>query len=155
MQTKACYPEATPPPHRTVPVFSIVAAYEDFTTGRRAECLCDFIESSLVHEWRAVRHLWKFELLEVPALRKLAAQDADAANLILIACHRQTELPPGVLAWTELWRARHSRAVGLMGLFDHPPGQAAHGCLTQTYLKHLAQQTHLEFVGATLPAEIS
>jgi hypothetical protein len=140
---------------RGIPVFSVVIAYEDFATGNEAKRACDFVSASFTHHWRVLSQMWKFDLLEVAELRELAAQDAALADLIIVACHHDHELPAGVKAWIETWRAYKAEAVGLIGLFDCPPGQAKDGRATQNYLKHVAQQSHMQFLIAQVRAQIS
>jgi hypothetical protein len=155
MQKRVSCSSAACPRPEAAPGFTVVIVYEDFGTGIDAKRACNFLAASFTHQWHVVRHMWKFELLGVDELREIAAQDAAMADLIIIACHREHDLPADVKKWVETWRAYQGEAVGLIGLFDGAPGGANHACVTQAYLKHIAKQSHLEFLAAQVRAQIS
>ena len=151
MQRTVSNSAVSAPERRAIPAFKVVVAYEDFATGLEAKRACDFVSASFTHEWTVLSQMWKFELLGVAELRQLAAQAATMANLIIVACHGDRELPADVKTWIETWRASKGDAVGLIGLFDCPPGQAKPACVTQAYLEHVAQKSHMDFLAAQVP----
>jgi len=83
---------------------NVVIAYEDLETGKRAKRIHDFLVENLGHDCQFTNQMWKFELLGIPKLREMAAQDAMMADIVIISCHG-AELPSDFKAWVELWAA--------------------------------------------------
>jgi hypothetical protein len=131
---------------KVVPTFRVVIVYEDFRTARQAQQACDFLAANLTHEWQVTSQMWKFDLLRIPELRELAAEDALLANLIIVSCNGDGELPADVRTWIEMWLGHDADAVALVALLDCPPGQAERAQVTQGYLKRVAQRAHMEFI---------
>jgi hypothetical protein len=130
---------------KVVPTFRVVNVYEDFTAAAQAKRAYDFLVANLTHEWRVTSQMWKFDLLCIPELRELAAEDAALADLIIVSCHGDGELSADVRAWIEMWLGYKADAVALVALLDCPPGQAEHAQATRAYLERVAQRAHLEF----------
>jgi hypothetical protein len=126
-------------------MFRVVIAYEDFGTASQAKRAYDFLVANLTHEWQVTRQMWKFDLLRLPELRELAAEDAVLADLIIVSCSGDGELPADVRAWMEMWLGHKSDAVALIALLDCPPGQAEGAQATRTYLERVAQRARMEF----------
>jgi hypothetical protein len=128
-----------------IPVFSVVLVFEDFNTGKRAKRAYDFLVGNLTQEWRVISQMWKFEVLSIPELREMAASDAARANLIIVSCRGDRELPVEVKDWIEMWQSDKGEPVALVALFDRPPEQAEHAQATQAYLEHVAKRGRMEF----------
>jgi hypothetical protein len=128
-----------------IPVFSVVIAFEDFDTGKRANRAYDFLVANLSQEWRVTSQMWKFEVLGIPELRQMAAEDVASANIIIISSRGDRELPTDVKAWIELWLGYRGDPVALFALFDCAPEQTQHAKATQTYLKRVAKRGRMEF----------
>jgi hypothetical protein len=128
-----------------VPAFRVVIVYEDFITAKRAKQAYEFLVANLTREWRVVCQMWKFELLRLPALRRLAAEDAALADVIIVSCRAEGELPADLRAWVKMWLDYKGDNVALIALLDCPPGQAEHAQATQAYLERIAQRAHMEF----------
>lgn len=135
-----------------VPVFSVLIAYEDFATGTHANRACDFLVANLSHEWRVTSQMWKFDVLKVPELQKMAAKDAAMANLMIISSRGDRELPADVKSWLETSLEYEGDTVALIGLFGCPPEQSLHAQATQAYLFGVAQRGHKTFF--TWPAVV-
>jgi hypothetical protein len=103
------------------------------------------VVANLTHEWQVTSQMWKFDLLRVPELRELAAEDAVLADLIIVSCNADGELPAGVRAWIEMSLGSQAKAVALVALLDCPPGEVERARNTQTYLERVAQRAHMEF----------
>jgi hypothetical protein len=145
MQNAAKQRSVSSPGGKVVPAFRVVMVYEDFRTARQATRAYDFLVANLTHEWRVTSQMWKFDVLRIPELRALAAEDAMMADLIIVSCNGEGELPSGVRTWIEMWLGYKAGAVALVALLDVPPGQAERARVTQAYLEHVAQRAHMEF----------
>ncbi len=94
----------------------------------------------LIYSW------WNFEVLTVAVLRKLAAQEAAAAELVVVAAPSGPDLPPEVLDWMSLWLATNdNRSRALVALLESKTAgtRAAPGRLAQ--LKHAAALGRMDF----------
>jgi hypothetical protein len=119
--------------------------YEDFRAARQAKQAYDFLVANLTNEWQITSQMWKFELLRIPDLRALAAEDAMLTDLIIVSCNGDGELPADVRTWIEMSLGSKADAVALVALLDCQPGQAERAQVTQAYLEHVAQRAHMEF----------
>jgi hypothetical protein len=145
MQNAAKQRSVSAPGGKVVPTFRVVTVYEDFRTARQAKQAYEFLAANLTHEWQVTSQMWKFDLLRIPELRELAAEDALQADLIIVSCNGDGELPAEVRAWIEMSLGSRTDAVALVALLDCPPGQAERAQATQAYLERIAQRAHLEF----------
>src|SRR5437867_3612515 len=87
-------------------VFNVVVAYEDFVAGKRAKDTCDTIIRDLGPNYTFHFDLWKFDVLQVPQLREIAANDALDAHMIIIAAQGKDELPQALKDWIQNWSPR-------------------------------------------------
>jgi hypothetical protein len=123
-------------------VFNVVIAYEDFETGKHGKNTYDFLVEHLGEECQFSNQMWKFDVLSVPKLREMAAKDAAAADIIVIAAHGRNDLPTPVKAWIESWQSEKIRAIALVALFDsddyidNP---------ARSYLAGVAERAHIDF----------
>ncbi len=131
---------------QTAPVFKVVIAYEDFATARRAQQAFDFLSQNLSHQWQVTSQMWKFELLSPRQLRDMAASDAATADVVMVACHDDSELPPHVRSWIETWTRRRGRIVALVAVLDGTPAQAKGPRSPQPYLEGVAKRAGVEFL---------
>jgi hypothetical protein len=130
---------------KVVPTFRVVIVYENSSNVRQAKQAYDFLVANLTHEWQVTSRMWKFDLLRIPELRELAAEDALLADLIIVSCNGNGELPAHVRTWIEMTLGSMPDAVALVALLDCPPGQAERAQVTQAYLERVAQRAHMEF----------
>lgn len=129
----------------TTPVFNVVIAYEDFEAGKTAKKTYDFLVSQLGHDCRFVNQMWKFNVLDIPKLREIAAKDAAMADILILACHGGADLPGAVKAWIEQWETLKSNALALVALF-HPATAQREGAQTaRSYLAGVAKRNKMEF----------
>ena|ERR1035437_3424380 len=145
MQSAAIDPPVVSSDGEIIPVFSVVIAYEDFTTGKQAKRAADFLVANLSHEWQVTSQMWKFEVLSIPELREMAAKDAAMADLIIVSSHGDDELPADVKGWVEMWRGHEGGAGALVAFFDRPPEHAGHAQVTHAYLEGVAKRGQMEF----------
>lgn len=123
------------------PALNVVIAYEDLETGKRAMKTYDYLVEHLGDQCLFANQMWKFDVLSVSKLRDIAAKDAAAADIIMIAAHEGNQLPREVKAWIELWLSYKTHASALVGLFgtesvDNP---------VRDYLAGVAKRAKIEF----------
>jgi hypothetical protein len=78
--------------------------------------LCETVRHELGNELLLQLAEWKFEMLAQSALRQLAALDADAAQLLVIALSDRSVLPRGVGQWITSWASPHPIRPGVVVL---------------------------------------
>ena len=123
------------------PALNVVIAYEDLETGKRAMKTYDYLVEHLGDQCLFANQMWKFDVLSVSKLREIAAKDAAAADIIMIAAHEGNQLPREVKAWIEQWLSYKTHASALVGLFgtesvDNP---------VRDYLAGVAKRANIEF----------
>ncbi len=123
----------------------VVTAYEDFETGRHAKRTYDFLVGNLGDDWKFTNQMWKFNILENPGLREIAAKDAALADLIIVSSHGGGELPSHVKRWLEAWLALRGDALALVALFDCPRAEAQRTVAMRDYLADVARRARVEF----------
>lgn len=139
-------PKAGDPGTQTNGYLKVVILYEDFATARLAYHACDLIKDRLGLNGCLVYDVWKFEVLRMPALREMAADEAARADFIIVASHGQGPLPAQIEAWSRLWLERAEEKKGaLIVLFDRPLAEPAPPDPVSPYLECMAQQAHWEF----------
>lgn len=88
----------------------LLLAYEDAATARRAKCAVERVLRSTEVKARSKFHLCKLDLLDVPELRRQAAQEAAAADLLIVSIHGNRRLPnqaeSNVIEWVGVMRAK-------------------------------------------------
>jgi hypothetical protein len=123
-----------------------VIAYQDFATGARAKHALDHIAHETGHEGEFAQTMWKFDVLRMPKLRDMAAEEAAIADLIVISAHGDDSLPAAVREWIEDAAARRGQRAGgivllldrLDGIFEGPRGIRA-------YLRKIAREADLDY----------
>jgi hypothetical protein len=146
MQPSANYhPPLDSPELDLNPSFNVVIAYEDFETGKQAKRTFDFLAEQLKDECQFTNQMWKFDVLNIPKLREMAAKDAAGADIVIISCHARSELAPEVRAWIELWLAERNEAIALVALLDSPPGFTMETIALRKYLADVALRGGMEF----------
>jgi hypothetical protein len=123
------------------PALNVVIAYEDLETGKRAMKTYDYLVEHLGDQCLFANQMWKFDVLSVSKLREIAAKDASAADIIMIAAHEGNPLPREVKAWIELWLSYKTHASALVGLF----GAQSVDSPVRDYLVGVAKRAKIEF----------
>jgi hypothetical protein len=80
-----------------------VVLYDNRDSATRAQDVCDQFSQQGAGRYTFEQTHWKFELLHVPALRALAAEETRDADFVLVTIRGQGELPAEVRAWVEEW----------------------------------------------------
>jgi hypothetical protein len=66
--------------------------------------------------------LWRCDMLRWPATADLALEDAQAAQLIVLALRNPTALPAGMLDWLEQWASGQHVPEAALAVFDESRG---------------------------------
>lgn len=135
-------PLVNAPDLEAAPTFSVVIAYEDFETGKHAKRTYDFLVENLGREYNFVNQMWKFEVLTIPKLREIAAEDAAKADIIIISSHGR-ELPDQTKIWIESWLEQPRNPLALVALFDSPWRYETND--VRDYLAEVARRGEMEF----------
>ena len=123
---------------------SVVAVHEDFATGARVGEVCRTLAGELGGGCEVVNQPWLVNLLRLPRLRAIAAEDAAAADVVIVSLHDAGEFPIELKDWVEAWlQQKRDHPKVLLALFDEDGGQTAG--LLQAYLEAAAQRGGLAF----------
>src|SRR4051794_38306947 len=79
----------------------VLIVYEDFATGQHAMSASKRLFGQLNRDFESQASFWKFDVLRVPTMRQLAAQDAIEADVVVIAAHADQALPTDLKSWLE------------------------------------------------------
>lgn len=103
-------------PGKDVKVF---VACEGSANAKEACALLERLARNTKADGRLFYSWWNFEVLPITALRKMAATEAAAADLVIIAGQNSQELPESVIDWVSQWlTVRDYRCRALMALVD-------------------------------------
>lgn len=122
-----------------------VAAYEDSHTDARVHEFCQTLERYLGEKCKVSKQMWLINELRMPQLRAIAADEAAAADLVIVAIHHAQSLPTEVKEWIDLWvRQKRRHPIVLLALLD-PAYRGDSGCL-KSYLKEASSKGKIEFL---------
>jgi len=125
----------------------MVIIYENAATGKRANHFCEQLIQELDGAALGIKDLWSFKVLDIPHVRRAAAEAASMANVVILALDGHTELPDGIKDWMEKWAGRlvgHSPIlIALFGAADVKQEAVAS---TRAFLGTLAERAGLTFL---------
>lgn len=122
-----------------------IAASEDSSTEGRIAEFCRNLSHQLGVRNPVTHQVWLLSELRMPQLRAIAARDAAAADMLLVAVHHADSLPDELAAWLELWLAqKRKRTRLLVALFD--PVYSGISLGLRARLEDVAKQGRLEFL---------
>jgi hypothetical protein len=125
---------------------NVVVAYEDFYAGSRAKAVFDRIAGHLRSANFLKCEMWKFNVLEVPGLSRLAASEAARAHLIVVAAHEGRELLDAVQDWIRgrlVEKGEMPRA--LVAILNHDETVAGNRTPVATCLRKMAETAKVDF----------
>ena len=133
----------------------VLVACENSAAGQAAIELLGRLAGGSGLGGRLIYSSWNFELFTNASLRRLAADEAAAAGMIIVAARAEPPLPEKVVEWMSLWLAandNHSRA--LVALLDSgaAPSPATSGALRQ--LKKAAALGRMDFFAKGTDAKL-
>ena len=131
----------------------LLATFEDSLTGTRVRDFCQSLSQSLGRECEVIEHIWLFSTFRLRELRQIAAEEACAADLVIISVHRADSLPDEVKGWIDLWIGRKpSRQSVLLALVDPDYEGAPHS--VEEYLRETARRGGMNFLLETKEAPL-
>jgi hypothetical protein len=133
---------------RSKPSLQILIIYEDYLTGNCALRTCDRLLQRFRRNTDCHTTSWKFELLRLPKLKKMAADEAVAADMIVVSAHAHSELPIEVKDWMDLWLpSKQTSGSALVALLHCSELQLQATCElpTETYLRKCASCAKLDY----------
>jgi hypothetical protein len=123
----------------------LLATFEDSVTGTRVKEFCQGLSRDLGQQCQIIEHVWLFSTFRLRELQEIAAEEASAADLIIISVHPAESLPDEVKHWIELWLSQKgTRDAVLLALLDPPHEGASHSM--ETYLQDIARRGGMEFL---------
>jgi hypothetical protein len=147
MTTLPFPPSTSHPDSEEKPVYSLVIVYEDIATGKRANHFCDNLMQELGESALLAKDLWSFKVLDIPQVRRVAAEVAAAADVVILALDGHAELPDGVKAWLEEWVGRPAgRKPILIGLFSAGDDGQGTAASTRAFFSAAAETAGLTFL---------
>lgn len=137
------------------PALRVAVLYEDQRAGQRAKELCDRLAVRLHYAVRFYHHLWRFDLLAQPGWSDKAAEHVTEADVVIIAGHTASTLPPFLSDYLERWLPRkNSQTSALVALFDARDSTPADPAPLREYLRALAALAGMDFFIRVTPAGI-
>jgi hypothetical protein len=123
----------------------LVEAFEDSATGTRIKEFRQTLSEQLGPGCQLIEHVWLFNLFRFHELQEIAAEEAAAADLIVISVHDPESLPDEAKRWMDGWLRRGTaRHAVVLVLQDSPPD--AESRPVEGYLQEAARRGGMEFV---------
>jgi hypothetical protein len=124
---------------------TLVAAFEDSATGTRLKGFCEDISRHLSPHCRVVEHVWLLSLFRLRELQEIAAEEAAAADLVVLAVHNANNLPDEAKRWMDLWSQQKStHPAVLLALLDYVRPEMREPM--ESYLQEAARRGGMEFL---------
>lgn len=136
----------------TKDAIKVLIVYEDFATGQHAMSASKRLFGELTRDFESQASFWKFDVLRVPTMRQLAAQDAIEADVVVIAAHAGQALPADLKSWLQSCLDQKAPGVTTLVAMLGVGGQTANcGSQAHCYLKEVAQKRGLHLLIQTFP----
>ena len=126
--------------------FNITIAYDKAQSGRRAMGLLDGIVAQCGGRF-AIRHeVWRFDVLELPEIHKMASASVVKADLIVLAADGEHDLPPWVKGWLKTWSEASNPGYGALAAMLRGRPESIRGrSPARCFLETLAHATGKQF----------
>jgi len=129
---------------------ALLATFEDADTCNRVKEFCQGLARDLDGRCKIIQHVWVASTFRLRELREIAAEEACAADLIVISAHQAESVPDEVRSWFELWvLQKRSRAAVLLALLD--AGYGGTSGSMRAYLHEVARRGNMEFLVESEP----
>jgi hypothetical protein len=136
---------------RTKEICRVVVIYEDAITRQRAMTACDFLMQQLWSEVEFDFHWWRADFLEHAVMAHTAAEQAVAADFLIVCSSAENEFSPTLKTWFESWiEDRHGRDGALLNLTTPNLTETGSAGTMETFLRGVARRAMLDYF-ATSP----
>ncbi|MBM3838183.1 MAG: hypothetical protein FJ398_09490 [Verrucomicrobia bacterium] len=127
--------------------FTVVIVYQDFHCGLRAAQLYERITKQFVQDCRFQLHLWKSDILTLPAMVQSSSEIAAAADLVIFSLDAASEISSRLKSWIEKWvEGRSERDAALVALFSHVGEPVSGLAAARAYLNDVARRRKMQFI---------
>lgn len=131
---------------QTRPAFHVAIVYDDRVAATRALNLFHNLNRRFGDEFNFQCDLWRFDVLTLPEIFGAAIQKGEAADLIVVSTHGDTDLPVRVKRWLDCCvAAKPPGSAALVGLLKsrHPSGDGQDH--TRQFLQTAAERGLIDF----------
>ena len=133
--------------HVDLPPFRVVALYEGYGAGIRAQEALVWLEHVLGDGLDVQSSCWSFRSLERLDLRAVSVREGAAADVIIVAAAEADTLPEQVKRWLETClRSQHGEHALLVALHEDGPEDMEAPAALCGYLQPLARRWHTTFM---------
>lgn len=122
---------------------SIVVVYEDTATRKNAVEFCDRMVKKFWAECEFDIQWWAFANLEEQAVAKEATKKAAEADVVVLACGPERELPSHVESWIENWVSQRGDREGSLASLIEPDFGATD---KHVYLRAVAHRAGMDYL---------
>jgi hypothetical protein len=125
--------------------FHVVIAYD---APRAAQEAVQAVTRAMAHAgvFGVHKDLWRFDLMDLPAVREEASVSAATANLVVLVARGDAELPPSIKSWLQNWATDSAgEDSALLALFHGNKRSAAVNILDRQFLEMTARQACHDF----------
>jgi hypothetical protein len=124
---------------------TVLAAFDDSIACTRAKYFCQALTRDLGGRCKLVEHVWVFSTFRMKELQEIAAEEAAAAEVVIISTHEADGLPDEVKDWIERWlQLKGASKALLLAILDREPEAAP--TLVHAYLRGVALRGGMDFV---------
>ncbi len=130
---------------------ALLATFADSATGTRIKEFRQDLARRLGEHCQIIEHVWLFSMFRLPELREIAAEEAAASDLVVMAVHDSENLPDEVKTWMDLWlQPGPARNAVLLVLLDSA-SEGTPGAV-ERYLRDAATRSGRDFLAESRSA---
>ncbi len=131
------------------PSFYSVLIYQDIATGIRAKDVANRIRQEIGDERTFELDAWNAALLDDPVFNKIASQQAEAAEIVILSLRNGNAFTPRLKNWFGAWTSRKLGVFpALVALFAEP--RCSSTIFAKSYLETAAARAGMEFLCQSL-----
>lgn len=124
----------------------VLLVYEDLATGNRVMRIMDSLSHRLGKGVVVRSDMWKFDVLNCASMGRIAAGDAQEADVIVVSAHGAEVLSDEIRSWFQQSLAnRRKRSGALVALLAHTEEEPGRTDQTMAFLADLAKRSHMDF----------
>jgi hypothetical protein len=126
----------------------VVVAYEDADCQTIARETLERFRKRLELNEELAYSMWKFDFLNYPAFKPMAADEANEADIVVVAGHEHDHLDEAVRSWLEHWHhpsTARTQALAFIGAREDEIDCETEPAAVCNELRHLAGDKHVDF----------